>query len=449
MKNGWEFYKDLDGSEVKHAPKTLIENVFTAETENVNLQELLDQKLDNINGIITTAHIVDGAIDNAKIALAAIEDAHIANAEISTAKIRDLTAEVLRAVTANINEVTAGTVQSNELYSELIKAVSAEIRHVTAGDVETNTLYAQIIGAVCADLEKIAAGEIKTRVIEAVMADIDSMTAGELYAALINAVRADIDLMTAGQLHAALAQVSKAEVRDAAIDFAQVQDLAAGNAIITKGVGGKLYIANLAVTEGNMVSLTTGELIVKGSDGKFYAIKVDNEGNIITEEKQVTGDNVADNTIGGEKIIENSITATQLNVQQIFADDALLGKVTAKNIDTASLFASDAFIGELKTHLIESEYLSVVIGQSEEMFKNMNMFFDFTNDALRIHKEGSEFSVAISDEKMGFFQNAQEIVYISNSQAHVPKLTVEETLVVGQHRFIVDGGGILSLVYTQ
>lgn len=42
-----------------------------------------------------------------------------------------------------------------------------------------------------------------------------------------------------------------------------------------------------------------------------------------------------------------TITARELNVASIFADEALMGAITAANIDVSSLFAAEAFIAQL------------------------------------------------------------------------------------------------------
>jgi|GEM_PF-6147622 len=137
MKTGWGHVINESGVDELFAPNTLAPQVLIAE-EGPTLVEALQEKLDNRFAVIETAHIQDAAIISAKIAEAAIEDAHIAIAGISTAKIKDLTADILRAVVANIQEVTAGTVSTNELYAQLIMAVSAELKKVTAGEGETN-----------------------------------------------------------------------------------------------------------------------------------------------------------------------------------------------------------------------------------------------------------------------------------------------------------------------
>ena len=56
------------------------------------------------------------------------------------------------------------------------------------------------------------------------------------------------------------ATIDVANVDWANIDWANIKNSITGHAIITQGVGGQLYITDLAVTEANMVSLTVGEL---------------------------------------------------------------------------------------------------------------------------------------------------------------------------------------------
>ena len=143
-------------------------------------------------------------------------------------------------------------------------------------------------------------------------------------------------------LRAIYAAIASAEIGKADIGFAQIKDLVAGTAIIREGIGGQIYIDRLAVSEANMVSLTVGEMVVKGPDGHFYALVVDPETHAVTPVlKQVTGGDIANHTLNaGEKIIENSITANLLNVRQIFASDALIGAITAANINVGSLVAA-------------------------------------------------------------------------------------------------------------
>lgn len=189
-------------------------------------------------------------------------------------------------------------------------------------------------------------------------------------------------------LTACIAEIGRAEIKNADIDFAQIKDMVANKAIITQGVNGKLYVTDLAVTEANMVSLTTGALMVKGQDGAFYQITVTEDGKIEPVLVQVEGDNVANGTIPGGKLIENTITARELNVAQIFANEAVMIELTANMGKFANLFANEAVIGQLKTHLIETDYLKVKVGRGE-VISAINMTEEVTKIlAKRIEFEG-------------------------------------------------------------
>ena len=76
--------------------------------------------------------------------------------------------------------------------------------------------------------------------------------------------------------------------------------------------------------------------------GCFYSICIASDGSVITEKKHVSDMDIEDNTVSGGKLIENTITARELNVQSIFADEALIGAITAANINVSDLMASEA-----------------------------------------------------------------------------------------------------------
>ena len=160
----------------------------------------------------------------------------------------------------------------------------------------------------------------------------------------------------------------KADIETADIDWSHIKDLVTDTAIITQGTAGELYIAKLAVTEANMVSLTVGELVVKGSDGHFYSVSVDENGEVVTTLKQVANDDVADLSIHGtEKLIEGSITAKTLNVQEIFGDNATIRSLIAANIDVDTLFAREATLNAINAMDITSNtYLKLMVAEKAD-----------------------------------------------------------------------------------
>ena len=256
---------------------------------------------------------------------------------------RHLQADSVNASVIAAHSITADRLDATTVNAMTIEAVRAKINELVAGQITTDQLYA--------DLAAIAVAQITTANIS--NANIDWATIANLTAAIANIANAQIGS----------ASIGTAQIKDAKIDWAKIYDLTADTAIISEGVGGKLYIARLAVTEANMTSLTVGELMVKAEDGSFKRLTVDADGNVTAETVQVEGGNVADNTISGGKLIENTITARELNVESIFADTALIRAIKAANIDVSDLFAAEATIGALNSWLIKADTIQSLQGQ--------------------------------------------------------------------------------------
>ena len=285
------------------------------------------------SGSVGSLQIKNAAIQSAHIQNAAITRAHIAEALIET-----LNVNALNAVTAKIQELAAGSITTDELYTSIAMIATAQL--TTANIINANIEWAQI---------------------ESLAADIATISKAQITSANID--EANIDWAAITTLSAAVASMVKADIETADIDWSHIKDLATDTAIITQGTAGELYIAKLAVTEANLVSLTVGELMVKGEDGRFYAISVDADGNITSTLKQVSNDDVADASIhGGEKIIEGSITAGTLNVQEIFGDNATIRNLIAANLDVDTLFAREATLNAINAMDITSNtYLRLMV----------------------------------------------------------------------------------------
>lgn len=295
--------KVVDGGAGIYATLRMTGYEFDAINERytrTDIGEILDMKpvvygYDIARGSVSGTRIVNGTVD---LGIKA-RDASITYAKIGTATIEQLSADSITAIRAHINDLVAGTITTDQLY---------------------------------ANLATIALAQITTA----------------------NIKNANIDWATINTLTAKIAEIANAEIGTANIDWAHIKDLVTDTAIFTEGVGGKLYISRLAVTEANMVSLTVGELVVKGNDGNFYALTVDGSGNVVPVKKEVTGDNIADGTIGGGKIIEDAITTRELNVQEIFAESLTVRNAIAASLDVDLFFARSATINKIKTMTVAS-----------------------------------------------------------------------------------------------
>ena len=356
---------------------------------------------------VGAGQLQSGSVGSLQVKMAAIQTAHIQNAAITKAKIAEATigelnATAITAISAKIQELAAKNITTDELYAALATIAVAQI---TAANIEKANINWAAIGELAAQIATIAKAQITTANINnanidwASIANLNAeiakiakaqITAANIESATIdwaaiedlnaavakialaqlttaNINNAEIDWASIGQLQADIAKLVNANIQTADIDWAQIKDLVAGTAIIEKGVNGKLYVADLAVTEANMASLTVGELIVKGADGCFYALSIAEDGTVTTEKKSVGDADIGDNSISGGKLIEKTITARELNVASIFADEALVGAITAANIDVSSLFAAEAFIAQLNAVDISgNESLRLVVDAAKD-----------------------------------------------------------------------------------
>ena len=356
---------------------------------------------------VGSGQLQSGSVGSLQVKMAAIQTAHIQDAAITKAKIAEATigelnATAITAISAKIQELAAKNITTDELYAALATIAVAQI---TAANIEKANINWADIGELAAQIATIAQAQITTANINnanidwasianlnaeiakiakaqitaanienaaidwAAIKDLNAAVAkialAQLTTANIN--NAGIDWASIGQLQADIAKLVNANIQTADIDWAQIKDLTAGTAIIEKGVNGKLYVADLAVTEANMASLTVGELIVKGSDGCFYALSIAEDGTVTTEKKSVGDADIGDNSISGGKLIEKTITARELNVASIFADEVLVGAITAANIDVSSLFAAEAFIAQLNAVDISgNESLRLVVDAAKD-----------------------------------------------------------------------------------
>ena len=194
--------------------------------------------------------------------------------------------------------------------------------------------------------------------------------AGTLDAVVIEAVTAKIKTIVAesidtDELAAELARINVLIAGSATFDKATIQHLVAEAMNLEYGVAGQVFIKNLAVEYAQMVGATIGNLCIKASDGNYYTIDVDANGNVSATKTTVTeGEITAGETSGGRVILETNITAANLNTSNLLATYALINKIDAARIDVAELFAQRAFVDALYTSKIYGDKsIEMIVGQ--------------------------------------------------------------------------------------
>ena len=283
-------------------------------------------------------------------------------------------------VRGTYSAATAYTVLDVVYYNGSSYACKADCTDILPTNTQYWTLLAQGYETVTAELlDETTVNTYIMNVIKSKLQEIaaESLTTDELYTEYANVLKLAVGNINAGnittdELAATLGDFVALYADTAGINYASIKDLVTDTAIITQGTAGKLYISRLAVTEANMVSLTVGELIVKGANGAYYKFSVDAEGNVITTQVQIANGDIVDRTINaGEKLVLGSITAGELNVTDIFANSATIRNLIAANLDVDALFARVGVINALKTTVISN----ITVG-GNNILKNSAFEFD-------------------------------------------------------------------------
>ena len=195
--------------------------------------------------------------------------------------------------------------------------------------------------------------------------------------------RAEITVGQITNLNATVAQIADVQIKNADIDFAQINGVAAGTVITAEMVGDKVYIKNLKVDDATIVSLAAGELLIKGKDGRMYALTVGVDGSIVAEPKYIVNDDVGDLSVdAGQKLIAGSVTAECLAAGSVTTDKLLAGSVTA-----GKLAANSVTAGKIEAGAITVSHLAADVGKELNISSNKAIVGLVTEEKLTTEME--------------------------------------------------------------
>ena len=337
-------------------------NCLTKRYDSVTLGQLtaLETTLSGYDiaaGTVSGNRLVMGSVDGDRIRSASIQYAKIAQAAIE-----QLSANAITALRAHINELVAGNITTDQLYADLAFIAAAQI---TAANIDKANINWAEIKSLTAQVAEITAATIKVGKIE--WAEIETLNAQIANIAIAKIKDATIHSAQIEDLNATVAKIVSADIKTADIGYAQIKDLLAQKAIITDGVGGSLLIERLAVTSANMLGATIGELVLKGDDGKYYAVIVSADGTIHTQEVTVSaGEIAAGQTAAGKEIVETNMNVGALNAQDIKAQQAIISEIFTSALTAGKITAGEALIASA---VIPELYVTTIraIGESLEL----------------------------------------------------------------------------------
>ena len=271
--------------------------------------------------------------------------------EANTISPRQIPAGSITGSKIAINSVGIGQLQDGSVGSLQIQDAAIGNTHIQHAAIEQAHIaeaaitYAHIAQA-C--VEALTSGSL-----EAMTAKIQSLEASDIQTDTLAAALAAFTVITCGS---------------ASFDQATVQHLVAEALNLSFGVGDEVFINNLKVAYAQMVSAAIGNLCIRASDGSYYTIDVDADGNVSATKTTVAdGEISAGQTDAGRVILETDITAESLSTSNLLATYALINRIDAARIDVDQLFAREAFIANLRTsEIIAGKSLTIIAGEAAE-----------------------------------------------------------------------------------
>ena len=209
---------------------------------------------------------------------------------ISSPSARTESVRVIVNDVAEFNTILADTVRTNDLAVE-----QARIHNLEVDNVDIN--------------EKLLVNTADITALKAANATItERLTAAE----------AEIDMLTVGDLSAQYATIDFANITKAAMEsfYAKsglIKDVVIGDTTITGKLVGVTISGDLIEAD----TLVADKLVIKGENGLYYKLNTDG----VKMETEQTDHN----SLNGEIIKAQSITATKINVDDLVAFDATIG----------------------------------------------------------------------------------------------------------------------------
>lgn len=246
----------------------------------------------------------------------------------------DVTAEMLVADNARISKLEADKANISDLNATNAKiteleASDAEIRNLVAGKAnisDLNATNAKItdLEANKADISDLNATNAKITELEASDADINNLVAGKANISDLTATNAKITNLEANKANIDFSNIGKAAMEYFYAQSGLIKDVVVGGATITGQIVGVTISGDRI--KGN--TIVAEKLVIKGEDGLYYKLNTDG---ITTEAEQTDY-----NSLNGQIIKAQSITASKIAVDDLIAFDATIGGF---NIGTNSIYS--------------------------------------------------------------------------------------------------------------
>ncbi|NLD59229.1 MAG: hypothetical protein GX647_06210 [Clostridiales bacterium] len=315
-----------------------------------------------------------------------------------------------------------GTVDGGLLAAESVTAGAIRAGSVTAGKLAAGSVTA----------EKLAAGSVTAGKLDAATVDarVATIARAEIAAAEIDGARiADASILTAKIQDAA---ITGAKIGTAAVGTAKIALGAITAALIANGAIGTAQIADASITSAKVVDLnadaiTAGtlsveRLLLRGADGLFLAINATDEG--LTA--QQLSEEEYENRISGTVLVAKSVTAAKIAAETITGNEIAANAITSDKLDVQELFAAEAVIDHLNTYDVRNDdRIALTVGGVRKTYLRV------VEGGVEIGIDGGDYKAFIAGDRYDIRQGSRPIASFAYNRMWAQAAEISDYLRLG------------------
>lgn len=355
-----------------------------------------------VTSTILGAIFKDGVITNSKIADSTIENSKIKDSTITNAKIADATIEWEKVSKSFITDLTA-----DNAYITHLKATIGEFGYITAENADLTYATITSLQAIDGKIDTLSSKAITTENLSAKVADLGYLSA------------------ESADLKYANIKLSNIEVADIATLFAEVGLI--DRATIVEGhITG--FLDSVEVNAANITAgtLVADRILLKGENGLLYSLN--NLGELQSKTVDtLDGYILTDRTVNADKIVAKSITASELDVEKVFADSAVIKKIFSQDVTATGTITGATLKGA------NAEIDNGLIGGFN--IKEDGISKAYTKSSSEVSKKQDSYELVISSNGIPSFKGTGQI-WKDNSTKVIYESIFDNTLTIDQYMFL-------------
>lgn len=374
------------------SPAARTDDVKELSNKITDVDILVAKRIDAQNATIDNL-VADNAVIRETLS---VTNAQVVNLEANKANISDLNAHkaevenlVATKLDADVAELTYATIEN-------LNATNADVHNLEADYGSFKELTSTNIEAVNADIDTLTVDKANVTDLNATNAQITNLQTdyGEFKTATatnFEAINADIDNLEVSKLSA-----EEAHILYATIDFANIGAAAVEKLFTESGIIDALVMSEGHVT-GKLVGVTivgdlieggtvkADKLVIQGENGLYYKLNTDGE--------TVSAQQTDYNSLNGQVITANTITAEKVNVDDLVAFNATIGGF---NITNDSIYSG---VKSSVDNTTRGLYLD----------KTGKLAFGDSTNFIKFYEDDGTYKLAISANRITFGTNGTDV----------------------------------------